>query len=292
MHDQADQLRQLVRDTIQADQSLQPGVPIIALSGGKGGVGTTTIAARLAQELSRLGKNTVLVDANLAQPDLAKLFPVLKSSPVLNNSQPRDTLAKVLDGSRKAVEVLQSVGHNLQLLPGRWIPQSPPDLSSQAVDRLLAELRSLGSTADVVVADVGCGMSPWANRLWQASQQILLVTTPEPVAVMDSYAAIKQTDTQSLDQKLRIVVNRCDNKAEARAIVGRLDHTCRRFLGNPLSHGSTIANRQASNDEEDFEQSVRLLAAEVASNTQTTIQRHIRRDDETPQVLAACGLAK
>ena len=210
MHDQADQLRQLVRDTVQADQSLQPGAPLVVLSGGKSGVGTTTIAVRLAQELSRLGKSTVLVDANPTQPDVAKLLPGKK------NSEQHGSLADVLDGSRQAIEVLQSIGNNIRLLSGRWAPLSPPDLSHQAVDRLLAELRSLGSTADVVVADVGSGMSPWANRFWQAAQQVLLVTSPEPVAVMDSYASIKLTESQGLGQKLRIVVNRCNNKEEAR----------------------------------------------------------------------------
>ena len=65
MHDQANQLRKLVRQLAGTEgptAQRRPG--IVVLSSGKGGVGTTTIAVRLAEALAEKGHSTVLVDAD------------------------------------------------------------------------------------------------------------------------------------------------------------------------------------------------------------------------------------
>jgi MinD-like ATPase involved in chromosome partitioning or flagellar assembly len=184
------------------------------------------------------------------------------------------------------------------LLPGRWTPEAPPELSDQAIDRLLEGLRRLHNSIDVVVADLGCGMSPWVHRFWLSAQQILLVTTPNPDAVMASYATLKLAATGTLNERVRIVVNRCWEKQQARAVLARLDHTCRRFLDISLACTSSIADwRDANHQEgdssgcvaevcqqtEDFEQSVRLLAADVISNYLVTIQRRLNSAADSRQ---------
>jgi len=68
MSDQADQLRRLVRETVQQDRTLKPGPPLVVVNGSQKGVGATTIAFQLAKELATQGKRTVLVDANPASP--------------------------------------------------------------------------------------------------------------------------------------------------------------------------------------------------------------------------------
>ena len=74
MPDQAAQLRKLVRVAAQADPSLAPGGPIVAVSGGRGEMGATTVACQLARELARLGKQVVVIDANLLRPAVAQHF--------------------------------------------------------------------------------------------------------------------------------------------------------------------------------------------------------------------------
>jgi len=267
MSDQADQLRKLVRDTVQQHPSLQPGVPLVVLSGGKGGVGVSTVATELAHELASLGKRSVLVDANPLQPDIATQLGL----------EVRGCLADVLDGNRTAVEVLQPLGESMQLLPGRWAPERPPELGHEAVRRLLTELRALHAQADVVILDAGSGMSPWVSQLWKSAQQILLVSTHESVAVMDSYAAVKLSPWGDVDGKVRLVINQCDEPQAAKSIGRRFEATCRRFLGIHIappialpSHPdivATVTQRNEEQAERDFRQSIRLLAAEVMSTS-------------------------
>ncbi len=294
MSDQADQLRRLVRKTVQQDSTLQPGPPLVVVCGSQENVGTTTIAIQLAKELAAQGKRTVLVDANPAHPDVARNWATRERLPGESlrraSSEPQNTLAEVLAGDRTVLEALLSMGDGIRLLPGRSTPEAPLELSDQALDRLLEGLRRLHGSTDVVVADLGCGMSPWAHRFWLSAQQILLVTTPNPAAVMASYATLKLAATGTLHERVRIVVNRCWEKQQARAVLARLDHTCRRFLDISLAHTSSLADwRDANHREEDssdcvaeacqqtedFEQSVRLLAADVISNYLVTIGRRL-----------------
>ncbi len=270
MFDQADQLRKLVRDTVSERPSLEPGVPLIVLSGGKGGVGTSTVAIHLSRELARLGKRTVLVDANPLQPDIATQLNV--------NSEV--SLIDILNGSRSAVEVLKPLGESVQLLPGRWAPETPPAMGREAVKRVLAELRSLHAHADMVILDAGCGMSPWVEQLWKAAHQVLLMTTLDSVALMDSYATVKLAPWGDVDSKVRLVVNKCNESRLALQAGDRFAVTCRRFLGVNVSqppavllqassdslaqgHSSSASNKK---NNASFYQSIRLLSAEVLSS--------------------------
>ena len=260
MSDQADQLRTLVRQAIQARPILGPGLPIAVLSGGTSGVGTTTLAIQLARELARLGKPAVLVDANLAQPQLADRLGV----------DAHGSTTEILNGTRSAVEVLQSVGEGVHVLPARATVDAPPDLNRVAVGRLLAELRGLGTVAEVAIVDAGYGMSPWVERWWRAAQQVFLVTTGEESAVKGSYVSVKHAPWGDADGKVRLVVNRCDDRLAAEGIAHRFARTCRRFLGLHLEPAHAVAcmdQRQPSpGDAHDaFRQSVRLLATEVVS---------------------------
>jgi len=163
------------------------------------------------------------------------------------------------------------------------------------MDRLLGGLHGLQDSTDIVVADLGSGMSPWGHRFWLSAQQVLLVTTPQPAAVMDCYATLKLAGTDSLHERVRIVVNRCWERRQARSVSTRLNHTCQRFLDFSLMRASTIAesariDRQESQADcpetetactfaefceqaDDFQLSVRLLAAEVISDYLVAFQR-------------------
>ena len=291
MSDQADSLRQLVRSTVEAHPALQPGVPLFVVSGGKRGVGTSTVAVQLAQELARLGKRAVLVDANPAQPDLTNRLDISRGG----------CLGDVLSGKRSVVEVLTPISDRLRLLPGRWNAEAPPELHRLAVKRFLEELRKLHSHADVVVLDAGDGMSPWVQWLWKAAQQILLITSAEASSVTESYATIKLAPWGDVDGKLRLVVNRAEDRSVADRVGNNFAATCRQFLGIKVGSHATITNaketepakvsRRVGRDDQAFTQSVRLLAAELMSTCLVMQDRVIRQNAPQKQTIVQTELA-
>jgi flagellar biosynthesis protein FlhG len=260
MFDQADKLRQLVRETIKENAALEPGVPLLAVSGARAGLGTSTVAARLAQELTQLGKRVILVDANLLHPTLANEYAV----------ESHIGIADVLNGTRSAAEALEAVGPGLYLLPGTANKHLPPDLNIKALRRLITELRTLHGTADLIVLDTGHGMCPWMERLWIAALQILLVTTPDAASVRDAYTSVKLAPWGDVDGKLRLVVNQCDEVTLASRVGEGFSSTCRQFLGMKLV-GAAVQVTPIESPA--HRQSLRLLAAEVLSHSCAYAQR-------------------
>jgi flagellar biosynthesis protein FlhG len=252
MHDQADQLRMLVREAVARHGELAPGAPIIAVSGAAPGLGATTLACRLARELTRLGKHIVLIDADLAEPSVADKF----------NTRPSGTLADVLTGARRAVEVLAPADDGVRVVAGAC--ETAP-LDAAALDRLAGEVAALARQADAILIDAGSGMNPWIDRLWQLAQQVLLVAQPESQALMGAYAAVKLAQHDRLAGKLRLAVARCDDLADAERVHAAFAAACARFLDCAMSIGPVALPRfEGASDDEAYRRAVRLLAADLA----------------------------
>ncbi len=226
MHDQASELRQLVRREARHDlgeSGTQPGLVVVA--GGKGGVGTTTVAVNLAVCLAGQGHRTVLVDADLPGGDAS----------LLCRLEQRDGLADVLSARRTVREVLQPGPGGIRVLPGVWGRVAATDESSVARQRLVDGLLGLGNLADVVVADAGNSGSRLSRDLWKTAETVLAVTTPELPAVMDTYAIIKSFTTENLLVPIHLVVNQAVDEQAAREVHDRLARTCLRFLAVPIT---------------------------------------------------------
>lgn len=225
MSDQADKLRQLVVDALPRLDGGGALPPTIVVTGGKGGVGATTVAVNLAAELVHGGRRAVLVDA----------APHADSAQLLGVEIPRgESLDDVLISACSAVDALRNGPEGISLLAGRWAAEAAVDRSPRACDRLVDHLQTLGPHADALVIDSGSGFTTWTRQLWQRADLVLLVTTPEDDAVMDSYATIKHSLTESVGD-LRILVNQADDTAIAVDVQSRLAAASRRFLGRTLA---------------------------------------------------------
>ncbi len=229
MSDQADELRQLVlRSALHPPLAARPPRRVV-VAGGKGGVGTTTLAVNLAIALAQQGSRVVLVDADLQRADLARLCQTSEGA----------TIADVLAGRRTVHEVLQLGPAGIQVLPGAWAAEKMPDCSPPAQQRLIAELDHLGPHADVVLLDVGNGLNPIAGRFWEAADEVLLVTTPDAMAIMDAYAAVKVLPPPERKTPIFTLVNRAADAETAREVHARVALASHRFLGlriSPVGH--------------------------------------------------------
>ncbi len=220
MYDQADKLRNLVLRSKAGTQACGPPPRLVVITGGKGGVGTTTLAINVSVALGQLGKRVVLVDADLSRGDVAALCGLKEEYSV----------ADVMSARRTVHEVLQRGPAGIQIVPGAWAPDKPLQWSPLAQQRLVQQLKSLGRHADIVLLDAGCGASEMLRRYWQVADSVLLVTTAEPVAVMDTYATVKVLAGDTTPAQIDVVVNRADNAEQAHNVQKRIDTSCQRFL--------------------------------------------------------------
>ncbi len=230
MNDQATVLRQLVQQR-QETSCLDDRPPtLLTVASGKGGVGTTTIALNIAAAAAANGLRTVLVDADLRGGDVQQMC----------QFQNIYSVADVLAGRRSVHEVLISGPGGLQIVPGIWALGEAADCSEAAQRRLLTELRGLGEHADFVVLDAGAGLNRAARLFWQSADQVLVVTTPDPVAVMDSYAAVKVHVAGNFNVQINALVNKSPDAETADDVHQRLARACRRFLARDLGSAGWV----------------------------------------------------
>jgi flagellar biosynthesis protein FlhG len=193
---------------------------MITVAGGKGGVGTSTIAANLAMALAAQGRRTVLVEADLD-----------RTASGLATGAEDCSILDALTGRRTVHEILRRGPGGIQVLPGAFAPSEVVECSAMAQQRLIDELKSLGRHAEVVVVDAGGGRNPFIRRLWQAAGLVLLVTTADSASIVESYAAIKVLSGGDAAIPLYTLVNRVADGAQAAEAHARLGAACRRFLG-------------------------------------------------------------
>ena len=220
MHDQADELRQLVlRETSAVAPAPSSGPRLIVVASGKGGAGATTVAIHLAMSLAHRGRPTLLVDADLNSANATAKC----------HLEPKHSIADVLEGKKSIHEVLERGPGGIQILPGAWGDRVSCLPSAQ--DRFIGQLRQLAPHAEFVVLDVGRGFDRVVRRFWQTADTILTVTTAEVVSVLDTYAAIKVLIGACPLADVRSVVNFASDQDAAADVHGRLQRACRRFLG-------------------------------------------------------------
>lgn len=229
MHDQAEHLRSLVRDREPADAPDAERPRLIVVCGGKGGVGTTTIALNVATSLAAMGLRTVLVDADSRGGDIVQLCRLDATQDVLSILTGEATLHEVLI---RGPVGLQIVAGSRELTPEAW--------TASGIQRLLGSLPQLSEHVDLILVDAGAGLSDTVRRFWHAADEILLITQAEAVSITDAYAAIKVISPPGNCPPVRLVVNAVNDPLLAEDVYQRILRACQRFLGRSIESAGHV----------------------------------------------------
>ncbi len=191
---------------------------MIAIAGGKGGVGKTTVAANLALAIGRLGMRTAVVDADLGAANLHSMFGVL---------HPKTTLADFLDHRADDLnDVLVPVSSSVHMVAGTSRPGAANINNAQKL-RLLRAFSRL--EVDCVLVDVGAGSSFNVVDLIAAADLKLFVLTPQLTSVHNAYAllkacvhrAVRKLSNEETEQSL--IDSALANEGKTRTIAQLLD---------------------------------------------------------------------
>ncbi len=158
------------------------GKKIIAVGGGKGGVGKSVVACNLAVGLAQRGTDVVLVDADLGAPNLHTLLGIERPHGSLN-----DLLG---DRSRHLADVLTPTSiPGLRLACGAAPILGVANPEFQKKQRIIRELNRLD--AEVLVVDIGAGVSYNVIDFFNAADIRLVVVTPQITSMHNAYGFIK-----------------------------------------------------------------------------------------------------
>jgi flagellar biosynthesis protein FlhG len=208
----------------------------LAISSGKGGVGKTTVTVNLGLALASMGKRVLLVDADLG----------LANIDILAGISVRRSLADTVDGSASLLDVLVDVAPGVRLLPAS---SGVLKLERLTVDHRLeiaSQIHGLSGLFDVMLFDTGAGLTENVLFFDSIADEVLVVTTPEPTAITDSYALIKVLATHCQVKDISLLVNRSDSAAQGSETHRKLADVCQKFLNKSVAYAGTINKDRAA----------------------------------------------
>jgi flagellar biosynthesis protein FlhG len=227
--DQAHQLRHLAA-TAQAGTGRCAQTPLVVVHGGKGGVGTTTMAANLAVALARQGRRTLLVDADLDHGGAANLGCASHAA----------SLVDVLAGRCRIEDALTPGPAGTLVLAGEWAASRGGGHSAAALARLVRDLQNLSPYCDLVIVDSGSARTELPRLLWRAAGAVICVTTPETTAIMEAYAAIKVLADDTSPAEVFTLVNYAAETAPAEQAHARIAAACEKFLARRATSAGCV----------------------------------------------------
>jgi flagellar biosynthesis protein FlhG len=205
-------------------------VQVIAVTGGKGGVGKSVVAVNIAAELAAGGARTLLFDGDLG----------LANIDVLLGLTPRWSLAHVLAGQRTLQEILVEAPQGFRVVPGASGVARLADLGPAEHAGLVAAFSEIAPGLEALIVDTAAGLAPSVLTLAQASQTVLVVVCDEPTSLTDAYALIKVLSRQHEVRRFRILANMVRDAVAGRRLFDTLDRVTARFLDVTLEYAGDI----------------------------------------------------
>ncbi|MEW5785268.1 MAG: AAA family ATPase [Bacillota bacterium] len=199
---------------------------VIAITSGKGGVGKTTLAINLGIALSRLRRRVCLIDVDLGTANVDFL---------LRLNAPYN-ISHLLTGEKNLAEISMEGPAKLRVIPGASGLADLANLSEWQFTRLIHAFNQLERESDIVLLDTGAGIAANVTHFLVAADEVLVVTTPDPHAVLDAYALIKTLCRLKEKPNLKLIVNRADSYEEESRVKRNILKACSSFLQQPLEY--------------------------------------------------------
>ncbi len=183
---------------------LRNPVRTIAVTSGKGGTGKTTMAIALSKFLADRKFRVCLIDGDLG---LANVDVVLGLSSKLN-------LYHVATGEAEIEEVLIETGYGFKVLPGGSGIRELLNMDFFMRKQLASEILKLDGRFDFIIADTAAGISDEVMMFCVSCQDVVIVMTPEPTSITDSYALIKTLSKEFSKRDFKIILNMVEGESD------------------------------------------------------------------------------
>ncbi|WP_226011040.1 MinD/ParA family ATP-binding protein [Halomicrobium salinisoli] len=185
---------------------------VCTIAGGKGGVGKTTTAVNVGVALQEMGHDVVVVDADLGMANLGAMLGVEHGTSVHD----------ILASDAAVSDALADAPGGLTVIPGE---QSLDAFADADPARLRKVIRTLRNAYDAVLIDTGAGLSHEVAVPLGLADGVLLVTTPDEVAVGDTVKTAQLADRiDDGGEVLGAVLNRVTRHTDVPAIADELGH--------------------------------------------------------------------
>ncbi|GAA60024.1 flagellar biosynthesis protein FlhG [Pseudoalteromonas sp. BSi20652] len=221
--DQASGLRKM-------SQNNNNGVKVIAVTGGKGGVGKTNVSLNTAIALGQQGNRVLVLDADLG----------LANCDVMLGLRVERNLSHVLSGECELDEILVEGPAGIKIVPATSGSQSMVELSPSEHAGLIRAFSELNTEFDILIVDTAAGISDMVLSFSRAAQDVMVVVCDEPTSITDAYALIKVLSREHGVYKFKIVANMVRSMREGTELFAKLSKVTDRFLDVSMELVATV----------------------------------------------------
>lgn len=227
--DQAEQLR-----IIKANSQTKPLARVITVTSGKGGVGKSNVSINLAIQFRKMGKKVIILDADFGLANIEIMF----------GTVPKHNLCDLIYQGKNIREIITWGPMEVGFISGGSGIAGMSNLGRDYLNYIIQNLVQLDSIADVIIVDTGAGISSAVLEFLVASGEILLVTTPEPTSITDSYSLLKSLYRHPRfdenDTKVKMIANRVSRDSEGDVLFMKLNAVVERYLKIPMVYLGSI----------------------------------------------------
>lgn len=223
--DQAEQLRNIIK----AGNLQRPVARVITVTSGKGGVGKSNTAINLAIQFRKMGQRVIILDADFGLANIEIMF----------GAVPKHNLCDLIYQEKNIKEIITWGPMEVGFISGGSGIVGMSNLSKGYLNYIIKNLAELDEIADVIIIDTGAGISDAVLEFLVASGEILLVTTPEPTSITDSYSLLKvlvrHPRFSPETSQVKMIANKVD-KEEGRLLYEKLNAVVSRYLKLPFDY--------------------------------------------------------
>lgn len=202
----------------------------IAVAGGKGGVGKSTVAVNLGMALSMAGNDVMLLDADMG----------LANVDVLLGLAPSRHIGHLLDGSCSLEELLLTAPHGLRVIPAGSGARRLAQLANGEHAAIIRAFDELAAPPKYLLVDTAAGLSDNVSMFAAAADDVVLVVCDEPASLTDAYAMIKVLSRDFGVRRFRMLANMVQTEGDARQLHRKLSRVCDRFLEVVIDYSGWI----------------------------------------------------
>ena len=237
--DQAEQLRNIIK---AQNLPKRPLARVITVTSGKGGVGKSNTAINLAIQFRKMGQRVIILDADFGLANIEIMF----------GAVPKHNLCDLIYQGKNIKEIITWGPMDVGFISGGSGIAGMSNLSRNYLTYIIQNLAELDAIADIIIIDTGAGISDAVLEFLVASGEIILVTTPEPTSITDSYSLLKALNRHHRfskeNSKIKVIANRVDTEEEGKNLYNKLNAVVSRYLKLPIDYlGAIPQDNQVAN---------------------------------------------
>jgi flagellar biosynthesis protein FlhG len=203
---------------------------VVSISSGKGGVGKTTLVANLAFKFSQMGKKVLLFDGDMGMANIEIFF----------GARPQGSIYDVLQGDKTIHEVMVEVSPHIHLIPGGSGIFDLQNLDNFRRRTLVESISTLPQDFDIMLIDTSPGLGENVLYFNSAAETKVIILTPDPSSLADSYALIKVLNKKYKQTNFSLLCNQVKDEVEGLRLYQKFSDVTNKFLSIGLDYLGSV----------------------------------------------------